>query len=88
MPTQYERAGRGFQAERDLPLIGIFVSHGNLDVVEYFVDEDAVDEAVSPASVELALSFLGAWQDIDCADALDELDRIRHESKPTPPVEL
>jgi hypothetical protein len=77
MPQQYERARRGLQVERDVPLIGIFVPPGNPDVVEYFVDEEAVDEPVSPASVEIALSLLGAWQDIDCADALDELDRIR-----------
>ncbi len=38
--------------------------------------------------VQQALSLFGAWQDIDTPDALDILDRIRHASKPTPPIDL
>jgi hypothetical protein len=38
--------------------------------------------------VQRALSLLGAWKDIDSDDALDQLDRIRDESTPTPPIEL
>jgi hypothetical protein len=29
----------------------------------------------------------GAWADLGWEEALDELDRIRHESQPTPPID-
>jgi hypothetical protein len=31
---------------------------------------------------------IGAWSDMDFDETLDALDRIRHESKPTPPIDL
>jgi hypothetical protein len=37
------------------------------------------------------ISAIGAWKHIDEEDGpdmLDELDRIRHETRPTPPFEL
>jgi hypothetical protein len=43
------------------------------------------------ASIQRALSLIGAWKDLDNEDRpdpLDELDRIRHESKPSPPLSL
>jgi uncharacterized protein (DUF433 family) len=40
------------------------------------------------ARVERALSLAGAWSDLDFDEMLDALDRIRHESKPTPPRDL
>jgi hypothetical protein len=38
--------------------------------------------------VQDALSLAGAWSHLDWDDMVDALDRIRHESKPTPPIEL
>jgi hypothetical protein len=35
-----------------------------------------------------ARPLAGAWADLDWEEALDELDRIRHESDPTPPIDL
>ena len=37
-------------------------------------------------SVQAALDLAGAWSDLDWERALEELDRIRHERKPTPPI--
>ncbi len=34
------------------------------------------------------LSLFGKWSDLDWDTALEELDRIRHESKPSPPLAL
>jgi hypothetical protein len=37
------------------------------------------------------LRLIGAWQHVDAKDGpdmLNELDRIRHASRPTPPLEL
>ena len=36
----------------------------------------------------LALAVIGAWSDLDWEETAAELDRIRHESTPTPPIEL
>jgi hypothetical protein len=32
------------------------------------------------------LALAGAWADLDWEEAEAELDRIRHESQPTPPI--
>ena len=39
-------------------------------------------------AIEEALALAGAWKDLDFDDMLEQLDKIRHESKPTPPFEL
>lgn len=80
--------GRGFEVQRDRPLIGIPTREDDRESVCYFTDDEEAEAATPPASVQRALSLLGAWSDIDSGDALDELDRIRHQSKPTPPIDL
>ena len=75
-------------AQSDQPLIGVVVTTGDQEMIEYFTDDAAVEANTPPASVQNALRLLGAWKDIDADDALDQLDRIRHESKPTPPIDL
>ena len=39
-------------------------------------------------AIEETLALAGAWKDLDFEEMLQELDRIRHESKPTPPLTL
>jgi hypothetical protein len=39
-------------------------------------------------AIEETLALAGAWSDLDFDDMLDTLDHIRHDSKPTPPLEL
>jgi hypothetical protein len=61
--------------------------------VRYFTSEDEADRALAhdQASIERALSLAGAWAELDVEDGpdpLDELDRMRHQSKPTPPLSL
>lgn len=80
--------GRGFEVQPDRPLIGIPTRENDREAVCYFSDE-AEAEAASPESgIQRALALLGAWSDIDSDDVLDELDQIRHRSKPTPPIDL
>jgi uncharacterized protein (DUF433 family) len=38
------------------------------------------------ARLREALGMVGAWSDLDFDETLNALDRIRHESKPTPPI--
>ena len=80
--------GQSIQVSRDRPLIGIPTKEDGEEVISYFTDDDDAAAAASPAGVLRALSLLGSWNDIDTPDALDQLDRIRHESTPTPPINL
>jgi hypothetical protein len=68
------------------PLIGIIVEEKGKEVVRYFTEEEQADQAAT--SVADALSLAGAWSDLDFDETLNALDRIRHESKPTPPIKL
>jgi hypothetical protein len=70
------------------PLIGIIVEEKGKEVVRYFTDEKEADAAVSQNATQDALSVIGAWSDLDFDETLNALDRIRHESKPTPPIKL
>jgi hypothetical protein len=70
------------------PLIGIPFEEKGHEVVRYFTDEKAADAAVSDSTTQAALSVIGAWSDMDWEEMVETLDRMRHESKPTPPIEL
>jgi len=83
----------GLITRRSQPLIGIPTGEGDDEVVRYFTSDDEADEALSKdtASRRRALNLAGAWKHIDDEggpDMLDELDRMRHEARPTPPFEL
>ncbi len=54
----------------------------------YFTDEKAADAAVSQSVTQDALSVIGAWSGLDWDETLDALDRIRYESKQTPPIKV
>jgi hypothetical protein len=68
------------------PLIGIPFEENGQEVVRYFTDEQAADAAVSHSTTQAALGVTGAWSDMDWEEMVEALDRIRHESKPTPPI--
>jgi hypothetical protein len=54
----------------------------------YFADDLVDEEAESAPVVQAAVDAIGSWSDLDWDDVEAELDRIRHESTPTPPIEL
>jgi hypothetical protein len=70
------------------PLIGIIVEENGHEVVRYFTEEKAADAAVSHNATQQALAVIGAWNDLDWDETVAALDRIRHESKPTPPIKV
>ncbi len=39
-------------------------------------------------AIEETLALAGSWSDLDFDEMLQQLDRIRHESNPTPPLAL
>ena len=78
---------------RDQPLIGVPIRQGADEVVQYFTSEAEADRALAheSADIERVPRLIGAWEHIDAEegpDMLEELDRLRHESKPSPPLEL
>lgn len=70
------------------PLIGIPFEENGEEVVRYFTDEEAADAAIPQNAIQDAISLVGAWSDLDWDEMVEALDHIRHESKPTPPIEL
>jgi hypothetical protein len=89
MPLQEMPVTNDFRMRRDKPLIGVISSENDQEVVTYFTDEDETDQMVTSSCITRALSLAGAWKDLGSwEDAQAELDRIRHESRPTPPLEL
>ena len=75
----------GLSVRDDQPLIGVITCEDGHDVTRYFTDDEEADQATPLPSVRRALSLLGAWAELDWDEAVAELDRIRRESRPTPP---
>ena len=88
MPEPLPPRPTGFTAHHHQPLIGLPEQQNGQEVTRYFTDEADADRAVEQAAVQQALGLLGAWRHLDTADVFDELDCLRHESRPTPPIEL
>jgi hypothetical protein len=68
-------------------ILGARAKYGK-EIVRYFSEETQADKAVLENATQTALDLAGAWSDLSWEDMEKELDRIRHESKPTPPLEL
>lgn len=73
----------------DQPLIGVLVRKNGEELVRYVADEKELEKSSGQTTVDRALALAGAWSHLDTEadDMLDALDRIRHESKPTPPID-
>ncbi len=57
--------------------------------MRYFApDSDAGQGASSEETLQAALAVIGAWSDLDWEEFSSELDRIRRESQPMPPISL
>jgi hypothetical protein len=87
MATQRIDKGRKVAVAAHKELIAIPDEIDGQQVVRYFASDEEADAAFGPDSVAEALSLMGAWSDLDWDETVEELDRIRHESKPTPPID-
>ncbi len=72
----------------DQPLIGIPMEQNGRKVVRYFADDAAADAATADEVTKRALAAIGSWSDLDWDEVEQALHRIRHESNPTPPIDL
>jgi len=69
--------------DRDQPVVATPLIENGREVVHYAVDTKTHTSARRPGSVQDA----GVWSDLDWDETVEALDRIRHESQPTPPIE-
>ncbi len=88
MPERRHQHVQGLLVQSNQPLIGIPFDENGQEVERYFTDEEAADAAVSQSATQAALGVIGAWSDLDWEETVEALDRIRHDSKPTPPIEI
>lgn len=87
MSKQSLRHEPGLSVPGDQPLIGVMLEEHGQEVVHYFIEEAFEEMPVSDQSIEAALSLAGAWRDLEWDEAVVELDRIRHQTQPTPPID-
>jgi hypothetical protein len=87
MSEQQLRQAPSLTVRSDRPLIGVILEEQGQEVVHYFTEEALVDAPASDQSIQEALSLAGAWRDLDWDEAAAELERIRHQSRPTPPID-
>jgi len=85
--TEEHTGAQSLVVRDDQPLIGVIVEEDGEEVTRYFTDEEAARAAQGDTGTRAALRVVGAWADLDWEETARELDRIRHESKPTPPIE-
>jgi hypothetical protein len=76
-----------FIARGDQPLVGVITEEDGQEVVRYYT-EDEPETSLRKQQIQRALLLAGAWGDVDWDETVEALDRIRHESKPTPPIDL
>ena len=83
---EYPINRQSLSATADQPLIGVPGEEEGQLVIHYFTDEAAAAAVRSDQTLQDALRVIGAWSDLDWEETAADLDRIRHESRPTPPI--
>ncbi len=79
--------------ERGQRVVAIPHTEDGREVVRYIIEAESQNfqdfdaNTALPESVHVALGLSGVWDDLDWDETVEALDRIRHESRPTPPIE-
>ena len=81
-----ERAPQSLTARSTDALVAVFLEEDGQEIVRYFT-EDAAEATATDAVTHAALAALGSSGDLDWDEWSAELDRIRHESPPTPSID-
>jgi hypothetical protein len=88
MTERHGPAPAGLTVREDQGLVGVVVTENGHQTTRFFAEEADTGGAALDAGIQQALQAIGAWADLDWDEAVEELDRIRHASKPSPPLEL
>ncbi len=87
MPYPHEQpAFASLQGETGQPLIGVMTEEQGVEVVHYFTKEQDADRVLVEDTAQAALALAGVWSDLAWDELEKALDRIRHDSPPTPPL--
>jgi hypothetical protein len=73
-----------FSVPVEQPLIGVMTQEDGNDVVRYFFEDVPSSRQSSLDAQRLA----GAWSDLDWDEIATVLERMRHDSPPSPPLSL
>lgn len=77
----------GIVVRRGQPLYVVpDVDENGEEIDRIFTDDAEFDAWIERRGLTLK-SFAGIWKDLDWEEMAEVLDRIRHESQPTPPVD-
>lgn len=84
-----ERSGvQTLAATLEQPLVGIVAEEDGQQIVRYSAQDLPGDTAtVADGKLRAVLAVIGGWSDLDWDALAEDLDRLRHESPPTPPIE-
>jgi hypothetical protein len=88
MAEQQSRRMTGFVVHRSQPLIGVISHEEGREVIRYFAEEAEADAASSSNKIQEVLDLAGSWSDLNWDIVEEELNRIRHENPPSPPISL
>ena len=86
MTYQHIQEFTSVQADPGQPLIGVMTEEQGIEVVRYFTQEQEADRVLVEDTTQAALALAGVWSDLAWDELAQALDRIRHESQPTPPL--
>lgn len=88
MATQTREDAQSLVARPGQRLIAIPDEEDGEPIVRYFVEQEAAQRFVDARmAAGRPLSWIGAWSHLDDNEVDPELDRIRHGSQPTPPID-
>ena len=88
MTKQQTPSAAHLTVREDQGLIGVVTILDGQPATEFFADDGETEETATDAEMRTALGAIGVWADLDWDAAVDELDQIRHQSTPTPPLDL
>jgi hypothetical protein len=70
-------------------LVSVSEFDGSEKITRLYVEDIAEPDTgtITDDMIARARSVIGAWDDLDWGETVEALDRIRHESRPTPPID-
>ena len=69
------------------PLAAVLIEENGRTETRYFIDDLEADALPRDEDTVSPIKLAGIWDDLDAEDMLDTLDRARHASRPTPPID-
>lgn len=88
MTNKQHAPASSFTVSINKPLIGIPSQEKGHMIVRYFSDEVQAEHSVSQELRQEVRNLAGAWSDLPSVHMEETLNRVRHESRPTPPINV